>query len=213
VTGTALGTFLAAALAAGCASRTAGSQPFVRKGGPGFVDVGGPPQAVASALDAEALERVKREALAKRAAEKAAPLPSIEGRDQRLREALADLAKSPTAAAHIRVAEEYRRVGIHDVAVDHYSDALRLEPRSAAALDGRARLWRDSHVLGLALADAHRARFYAPKSAAVRNTLATILERRGLCREALAEYREALRLKPDAAWAQENVTRLAAICS
>jgi Flp pilus assembly protein TadD len=99
-------------------------------------------------------------------------------------------------------------VGVTDAAFDHYSDALRLEPRSVAALDGRARLWRDTGLLGPALADAHRARYFAPKSAEVRNTLGTILDRRGLCHEALAEYREALRLKPDAVWAQENVERL-----
>lgn len=196
-----------AVAAAGCASRSAGSGPFVRKGGPGFVDVGGVPPASSTASDEE-IARATREAVAKRAAEKAAPLPSIEGRDRGLRDALAVLGKAPSAAGHIRVAEAYRRVGVTDAAFDHYSDALRLAPRSIAALDGRARLWRDTGLLGPALADAHRARYFAPTSAEVRNTLGTILERRGLCAEALAEYREALRLKPDAVWARENVERL-----
>ena len=103
-------------------------------------------------------------------------------------------------------------MGVQDLAFDHYTDALRLEPRNIAALDGRARLWRDAGLLLPALGDAHRAKYFDPTSAAVRNTLGTILERRGLCREALAEYREALRLNPDAGWAQQNVTRLTDTC-
>jgi Flp pilus assembly protein TadD len=202
---------LTAALAAGCASRPASGNRFVHKGSAGFYDVGGPTPAV-SPIDEEAVDRARREAIAKRAAEKTAPLPSIEGSDPVLRAALAALAANPTPAAHIRVAEAYRRVGVEDLALDHYGDALLLNPRDIAALDGRARLWRDNDLFGWALADAHRARYYAPDSAEVHNTLGTILERRGLCQGALAEYRQALRLNPDAAWAQQNVTRLTANC-
>ena len=96
--------------------------------------------------------------------------------------------------------------------MDHYSDALTFDGRSAAAFEGRARVWRDWGFVGLALADAHRARYYQPASASVRNTLGTVLEMRGLCREALGQYREALRMQPDAAWAQQNVSRLTDTC-
>ena len=200
-----------ATLAAGCAQRSP-SSPFIRKGA-GFVDAGGPPVTARTAEASDELDRAKREALAKRAAEPKAALPSIEGRDPVLREALAALGRLPSAAAHVRVAEEYQRVGVLDFAYDHYSDALRLEPGSVAALDGRARLLRDVGLVGPALADAHRARFLAPSSAAVRNTLGSVLERQGLCREALGQYREALRLDPGAAWAAENAGRLAGKCS
>lgn len=185
--------------------------PFVKKGGSGFVDVGGSREPVTPIAQTE-LDRAMREAVAKREAERPAPLPSIEGRDLTLREALAALGHGPSAAAHLRVADEYMRVGVRDMAFDHYSDALRIEPRNVAAFDGRARIWRDVGFLAPALADAHRAKYFGPTSAAVRNTLGTILERRGLCHEALAEYREAVRLKPDAAWAQQNVTRLTDTC-
>ncbi len=198
------------ALAAGaCAGRATSSQ-FVRKG-PGFIDVGGSNDALAPEKR-EDLERATRDAVAKRATEKRPTLPSIESRDPALGEALAAHGKAPTLATHLRVAEEYQRVGVQDLALDHYTDALRLEPRNVAALDGRARLWRDAGLLLPALGDAHRARYFDPSSAAVRNTLGTILERRGLCREALSEYREALRLDPDAGWAQQNVTRLTDNC-
>ena len=197
-------------LATACATRSA-STPFVKKGGAGFVDVGDARSTPTPIAQAE-FDRARREAVAKRAAERPAPLPSIEGRDPLLRDALAALRAAPSAAAHLRVATEYMRVGVRDVAFDHYTDALRLEPRNVAAFDGRARLWRDVGFLTPALADAHRAKYFAPASAQVRNTLGTILERSGQCREALAEYREALRLKPDAGWAQQNVTRLTDTC-
>ena len=201
---------MATLLGSACAGRTA-STPFVKKGGAGFIDVGGGQSAPTPIAQAE-FDRATREAVAKRAAERPAPLPSIEGRDVPLRDALAALRAAPSAATHLRVATEYMRVGIRDVAFDHYTDALRLEPRNVAAFDGRARLWRDVGFLTPALSDAHRAKYFAPASAQVRNTLGTILERSGQCREALAEYREALRLKPDAGWAQQNVTRLADTC-
>ena len=181
------------------------------KGAPGYVDVGGY-AAPAPAIAKAEFDRARREALATRAAEKPAALPSIEARDVALRDALAGLGSEPSVAAHLRVAGEYMRVGVRDMAFGHYSDALRLESRNVAALDGRARLWRDVGFLEPALADAHRAKYFAPKSAEVRNTLGTILEHRGLCHEALAEYREALRLKPDATWAQQNVARVTDTC-
>jgi tetratricopeptide (TPR) repeat protein len=198
------------ALATGaCASRSR-SNPFVKKG-PGFIDVGG----TAGTLDPvkrQDVERATRDAVARRATEKRATPVSIEGRDRALGEALAAHGRVPSVATHLRVAEEYQRVGVQDLALDHYTDALRLEPRNIAALDGRARLWRDAGLVLPALSDAHRARYFDPKSGTVHNTLGTILERRGLCHEALAEYREALRLSPGAGWAQQNVTRLADSC-
>jgi tetratricopeptide (TPR) repeat protein len=197
-------------LAGGCVARSATTSPFLKKA-PGFVDVGGPEEVV-TPVKREEFERARREAVAKRAAEKRAPLPSIESNDPALGEALAALGTTPSVATHLRVAEQYMRVGVRDMAFDHYSDALQLEPRNVAAFDGRARLWRDVGFLAPALADAHRAKYFAPRSAEVRNTLGTILERRGLCHDALVEYQEALRLKPDAAWAQQNVTRLTDTC-
>jgi tetratricopeptide (TPR) repeat protein len=200
---------LVAPLGAGCVSRSAAS-PFVKKGA-GFIDVGGPEDAATPARRAE-FEKARRDALASRAAVKPSAPPSIEGRDAALGAALAAHRQAPSVTTHLRVAEAYQRVGVHDLALDHYTDALKLEPRHIGALDGRARLWRDAGLLMPALGDAHRARYFAPKSAGVRNTLGTILERRGLCREALAEYQEAVRLQPDAAWAQQNVTRLTDTC-
>ena len=197
-------------LAAGCAAGPV-SGPFVKKSGR-FVEVGAPRQA-ASPEAARELERVRREAVAKRAAEPRAVLPSIEGTDPALRTALAALGRVPSAAAHLRVASEYPRLGILDIAYDHYSDALAIEPESGDAYEARARLWRDIGILAPALTDAYRAKYYAPESAEIRNTLGTILEGRGWCQAALEQYREALRLRPGADWAQRNIARLSRTCS
>ena len=200
-----------AVVASACATHPVGNNRFVKGRAAGYVDVGGPVATVTNA-DADAVARAVREAQARRAAEPRASLPVVEGRDLALRDALAQLVKTPSATAHLRVGQAYYRLGIRDLAFDHYSDALAYDRHNESAFDGRARVWRDWGFIALALADAHRARYFHPASATARNTLGTILERQGLCREALAEYREALRLKPDAAWAQQNVTRLTDTC-
>jgi tetratricopeptide (TPR) repeat protein len=196
-------------LAGACASRA--SSRFVLKDG-GFVDVGGP-AAHAEPVSAEELKRAVHEAVAARTAQKGAAPRSIEETDPALKLALAALAQRRSAAAHVAVAGHYRRLGVSDMAYEHFSEALAVEPRSTVALDGRARLLRDVGLMAMALADANRARFVAPESATVRNTLGTILERLGQCREALAAYREAARLSQGAEWASVNVARLSAACS
>ena len=174
------------------------------------MDVGG--TAGAPSIDSAAFEKARREALAARAAGRPAGPSLIEGTDPALREALTALGQKASVQAHLRVAAEYNRVGVRDQAYGHFSDALRLDRHSAAALDGRARLLRDAGLIAMALNDAHRARYFEPRSAGVRNTLGTILERQGLFVESLAEYREAARLRPDAGWARQNVERLTTTC-
>ena len=199
------------AVTACATTHPAGTSRFVKGRDAGFVEVGGP-VATATATDTAVVERAVREATAKRAGETRASLPVVEGRDPVLKDALAALLRAPSATAHLRVGQEYYRLGIRDLAFDHYSDALTYDGRSAAAFDGRARVWRDWGFLPQALNDAHRARHYQPASATVHNTLGTVLELRGLCQEALTEYREALRLAPEAPWAKQNVTRLTDTC-
>jgi tetratricopeptide (TPR) repeat protein len=196
-------------LAGACAART--SSRFVVKDG-GFVEVGGPATPAEDVVSVEELRRAVHDAVVARAAEKHATPKSIEETDPALKSALADLARGRSTHAHVAVASHYSRLGVSDLAYEHLSQALTIEPRSPAALDGRARLLRDVGLMAMALADASRARFHAPESAAVRNTLGTILERLGQCREALAAYREAVRLSHDAEWARDNAARLSASC-
>jgi tetratricopeptide (TPR) repeat protein len=195
--------------AGACAART--SSRFVVKDG-GFVDVGGPAPQAEHVVSPEELQQAIREAVTARAAEKQAGPRSIEETDPTLKLALAALATRPSADAHAAVAGHYSRLGVSDMAYEHLSQALVIEPTSSAALDSRARLLRDVGLMAMALADANRAKFNAPGSATVRNTLGTILERLGQCREALAAYREAARLSHDADWARGNASRLSASC-
>lgn len=182
--------------------------PFVIGSGHGPIDAGRLPVSTPSKSQRDEIEHARREALARRAAERPATLPSIERLDRGLRESLAALGRNDTANAHIEVARNYWRVGVFDAAFDQYSDALALEPHNVVALDERARVWRRWGMTGFALSDVHRAIFYGPDEAAPRNTLGTILEAAGQCLEAREAYADALKRNPDATWARDNLSRL-----
>ena len=191
--------------ATGCASRST-SSPFIIKKGSGPVDVG---HGVGfKKIDRGQIERARREALARRAAAAPEQLRSIEGTDVALRNALAALGQQESAAAHVAVAQQYWRLHVYDAVYDHYTDAIRLEPRNVTALDGRARVWRQWHMTEPALSDAHRARYFGPERPDVLNTLGTILEQAGQCGAARDAYASALKLDPSAAWAKDNLVRL-----
>ena len=191
--------------ATGCASRST-SSPFIIKNGSGPVDVG---HGVGfKKIDRGQIERARREALARRAAAAPEQLRSIEGTDVALRNALAALGQLESAAAHVAVAQQYWRLHVYDAVYDHYSDAIRLEPRNVTAWDGRARVWRQWHMTEPALSDAHRARYFGPERPDVLNTLGTILEQAGQCGAARDAYASALKLDPSAGWAKDNLVRL-----
>jgi tetratricopeptide (TPR) repeat protein len=191
--------------AMGCASRST-SSPFIIKKGRGPVDVG---HGVGfKKIDRSQIERAHREALARRAATAPQQLPSIEGTDVALRNALAALGQRESAGAHVAVAQQYWRLHVYDAVYDHYSDAIRLEPRNVTAWDGRARVWREWQMTELALFDVHRARYFGPRRPDVLNTLGTILEQAGQCAAAHDAYASALKLDPSAPWAKDNLVRL-----
>jgi Flp pilus assembly protein TadD len=134
-----------------------------------------------------------------------ANLVLAEKADSALRAALDELARGKTAARHIAVAGAYRRLGIRDLAFDHFTAAIALDPESGAAYDGLARLWRDWGWPGEGLADAHRAVYYRPRSAIAHNTLGTVLQALGQLVEARKAYLTAAALDPGAAWALNNL--------
>lgn len=136
---------------------------------------------------------------------------TFEAANPPLADALKALAAQPGAAAEDRVAELYRRAGILDAAYEHYTNALRLEPRDAAAFDGRARIWRDWGFPGFGLGDAYRAVYFAPQSPAARNTLGTLLQAIGQTGAARQQYLQALALKPDAPFALNNLCYAAVV--
>ncbi len=195
----------ASSVAGGCATRTA-SSPFIIRQGHGPIEIEGP---AVKAISREAIARAEREAIAERA--KQAPPRAVRRSSNEIpgcAQALSSLRGQPSALAHVDVAVAYHRLGVLDAAFDQFSQAIALEPRNAIAWDGRARLWRDWGLIMPALADAHRARYFAPKRAEVLNTLGTILERAGQCDGARTAYRDAIGLDDRATWARQNLSRL-----
>jgi tetratricopeptide (TPR) repeat protein len=138
-------------------------------------------------------------------AAQATQTPTLEGADPELVAARVLLTTAPTAENHRRVAEAYARLGVRDVAYDHFAAALRLNARDAASYDGLARIWRDWGMPDVGIGHAYRAIYYAPDSPAARNTLGTILVRMGQFRPARAAFERALALEPGAAYLLNNL--------
>jgi Flp pilus assembly protein TadD len=130
---------------------------------------------------------------------------TVEGNDVALTAALITVKARPSAANHRKVAAQYLRHGIKDVAHEHFTAALKLDSRDAASWDGLARIWRDWGFPNLALPDASRAVYYAPDSPVVYNTLGTILQALGRRAEARSQYEKALAVDATAAYALTNL--------
>jgi serine/threonine-protein kinase len=146
--------------------------------------------------------------LAERARPAAHPLPALESQDRKLAAALLLAAAAPTAERLRSVGDEYRRVGVLDMAFRYYNRALRADSTDAAAYDGLARIWRDWGLPGLGLGDASRAVYYARTSGASYNTLGTVMQALGNRRGARAAYEQAHRSDPQASYALTNLCYL-----
>ena len=133
---------------------------------------------------------------------------TLESRDPDLAAALLQLGLERSVENEIAVAELYRLRGVLDAAYKHFQAAVKLEPRNADAYEGLARTWRDWGFPQLALSDAARARFYAPASASVQNTLGTILQALDRTRDAKQAYDRALALESHATYAMSNLCYL-----
>jgi len=78
----------------------------------------------------------------------------------------------------------------------------------AEAHEAMAQVWRDWGMPALGLSSAHRAVFYAPRSASAHNTLGTLLDALGQPDAAAESYRQAIVLSPAAGWALNNLCYL-----
>lgn len=130
---------------------------------------------------------------------------TLEAMDPDLSTALSASLIAPSAETYRRVANEYRRLGVFDRAFQYLERAQRLQPNDAATFDALARLWRDSGLPQIALADASRAVYFAPASAVMHNTLGTVLQALGQQTHARAEFERARRLDPEAAYVLNNL--------
>jgi tetratricopeptide (TPR) repeat protein len=194
--------FLAAALAGGCASRSGSTlaEKFVKPGKPAD-DFGGP------TLSADTLqERMKMiRHLSARPVLKETQGVRPETADPRLADALRLDAASSTADSHLRVAQEYLRLGILDTAYSYTNRTLQQKPRFAEAHEVMARIWRSWGLPALGLGPASRAIYFDPASASARNTLGTLLDALGQPAEAREAFARAAAIDPNAAWALNNL--------
>ena len=135
-------------------------------------------------------------------------LPTIEGSDPALANALLRLALVESAENHRLVAAAYRQAGVTDYAHRHYQQALRLAPCDSVAYEGLAQIWRDWRMPDVALGDASRAVKCRPDSAAAHNTLGTVLQALGQTKNARRAFERALELDAHAAFAMNNLCYL-----
>ncbi len=133
---------------------------------------------------------------------------TIESTDPRLLAALLAERMLPGVDSHLEVARQYARLGILDAAHKRTQRALDRDPRSAAAHEMMARLWRDWGFPGRALGHAHRALYYQPASGSVQNTLGTVFDALGRTSDARAAYLRAFELDASAGWALSNLCYL-----
>jgi tetratricopeptide (TPR) repeat protein len=153
-----------------------------------------------------------------RASEESVLVRSIPGRtttreleqiDSGLAAAWRGVQTNPGGASYIRLAEAYLDRRVLDAAFEYFSRALEVNRADAVAYEGRARVWRDWGLRGLALTEAHRAVFLSPRSPSAHNTLGTILQSLNLWTEARTAYERVLELQPDATYALANLCSLA----
>jgi tetratricopeptide (TPR) repeat protein len=152
---------------------------------------------------------VDRSTLGKlRAPARSSTAPTLEAGDEVLSAALFEIAVSPSAARHLRIAERYRELGILDAAYDHYLRARDLEPNSGEPYEGLARVWRDWGFSDRALGEAVRGVHNAPASPVAHNTLGTIHMALGNRADARRSFERAVALDPAAAYALNNLCYL-----
>ena len=130
---------------------------------------------------------------------------TLESTDGRLAAALLAVAAVPRAETYRQLALEYRRLGVLDKAHEHFSNAVAMDSTDAASYDAMARIWRDWGTPHLGLADAYRAVYFAPRSAAAANTLGTLLQAAGHLEDAKLWYARAIHLDPNAWYALNNL--------
>jgi tetratricopeptide (TPR) repeat protein len=196
---------LGTVLLSGCATDQRGSLAarFVRPGAP-TVDFGGPPAATSAGLH-DQMKKVMHPASNAAPPRNTTLGATIEGSDPQLAAALLLERMLPSAASHLRVAQEYSRLGVLDAAYGRLNRAIEKAPRWSEPHEWMARTWRAWGLPERGLGAAYRAAYYEPESASAQNTLGTIFERLERFDDARRAYERAIALDPAAAWALNNL--------
>jgi Flp pilus assembly protein TadD len=169
---------------------------------------GGGPEAAETppGADADLAARIgQTRELSRRAQTRATNAQDAEHWSAELAEAAARHTAAPTAENELALAQTLAGLGIRDQAYDHFAHVTRLSPRTSAAWEGLARIWRDWGTPGLGLGDAYRAVAADPQSPLARNTLGTLLECLGHGQDARTQFAKTLAVDGSAAYAQNNL--------
>jgi Flp pilus assembly protein TadD len=198
---------LAIVMAAGCGCASAHPSGPIRSpqavaGEVGTLERGEPPPDAESDL-ATYIGQTRE--VSRRARSRAANAQTAEQWSTELAEAAARRAAAPTAENELALAQTLAGLGIQDQAYEHFARVTRLSPRTSAAWEGLARIWRDWGAPGLGLGDAYRAVAADLHSPLARNTLGTLLECLGHGPDARTQFAKALSLDGSAAYAQNNL--------
>jgi tetratricopeptide (TPR) repeat protein len=109
------------------------------------------------------------------------------------------LNKNPGAwMAHINLGQFFGQTGRSDIALEQYSDALRIRPDLPEAYYNRGSTLAQMGRVPEAIGDFDQALRLQPDSVDVHINLGNALARSGRMREAINHYEEALRIQPDA---------------
>jgi len=192
---------LAATLLSGCAMHT--SQRRVPQPDPVAADAAAPESL------SNYIQKVRHLSANARPITKSEAAETLETRDPALAAELLLVSNEPTSDRYRSLAESYRERGVLDAAYRNFNRAIALNSHDGAAYEGLARVWRDWGLPELALGDAHRAVYYAPRLASARNTYGTVMQALGHYPEARAAYELASQLDPQAAYAVSNLCYLA----
>jgi len=195
---------LGVAMLSGCAAGHSSplTRRLVRTGEPA-VNLGGPPIATAPAL--MGAQKKQQRGVSHSAPRQAGFGATVESANSRLAAALLAEAMFPAAASHVRVAEEYKRLGVLDAAYSALTRALHEAPSLSVAHEGLARVWRDWGMPEQGLGAAYRAAYYDPRSASAQNTLGTLFAALGYPELARKAFERALAIDPNASWALSNL--------
>jgi tetratricopeptide (TPR) repeat protein len=98
------------------------------------------------------------------------------------------------AEAYIFRARGWSRIGDFDRAITDYNEAIRVDPTSAAAVNGRAIALYRKREFDRAIADFEAATRLNPKDGAIRCNLGTVWRDKGDFDRAIIEYTEAIRI-------------------
>jgi Tfp pilus assembly protein PilF len=107
--------------------------------------------------------------------------------------------------AHMSLGAVLRDQGRLDEAASHFSEAVRLNPRSAESHNGLATVLQRQGKMDQAIVHYQEALRLQPALAEVHNNLGAVLAQQGRFDEAIVQFSEAARLKPDLELAHVNL--------